>query len=330
MRRRPELRVILSFLSVGLLLSACAGGGLFGVGVKQRASELVFGIPPLPQPVTPPNTVPFDVQDIKALPDDRGGSTTSLSAAPPPPACAEAPLGTAPEDVAPDSIASPPKTGSYRYPYTVTFPKQSSIAYTGLETRTIRGVVITDQAGPNFDFEVVQKLAQTNTEVEVISRFRVDQTSPRARTGPSAAPGASGKGVFLTRLDRTVKASGKTQERSTFTPNPPLKYMDLPARIGFEGAFDSTSVDSSSFTTMRHRGEVVRREPVDACGTVIDSWYVQATQTITAPNGQTFTSEVNYGIGTQFGGLMILENYKSPATNPDIIFHARLGQTQPS
>lgn len=327
-RRLPEGRPLITLVLISFLAVACSPGGLTGVGVKQKASELVFGIPPVAEVVAPPNTIPFGNIESESFGPSAGELKPSTPLPPPPEACPEAPIGAAPDEPAPEAIFSAPKAGVYQYVYTVRLPKQGGVSSSGFETRTVRNVQVTNAAGPDFTFEIFQKLVIGPSDVEVISRFSVNQTAPAPRAGPSLANPPSARGIFLTNLRRTVR-QGANQTVGTLTPNPPLKYSPLPVRIGFEGSFDTTSVDSATFTTIRHQGEVLRFEAVDACGTMVSSWFVDATQTLTTPQGQTSVTDLNYGIGTQFGGLMILENIKFPATDPEFVFDSRIGNLEP-
>jgi hypothetical protein len=330
-RRLPELRAIIVLAMTSVVGVACASAGLTGVGVRQKASELVFGIPPVSEVVAPPNTIPLGTFETKSDADSFSGSPRiPPPPEPPPEACPAAPVGAAPANQAPESIASPPKEGSYQYVFSVSLPKQGT-GFTSMETRTVRNVRVTDPAGPNFTFEILQGTVFGASRVEVLSRFSVDQTAPAPRAGPSVTNPPSARGIFLTFLQRTTTQPGKSQTVQTMTPNPPLKYAHLPIRVGFEGAFDTSSVDSANFTTIRHQGEVSRFEPVDACGTMVSSWFIDATQTLTFSNSsgqQTFVTDLNYGIGTQFGGLMILEQIRFPASDPEFVFDSRIGQTE--
>lgn len=329
---RPPRAASLWMLAIVSLLSACGGRPLAGVGVKNLASELVFGIPPLPEAVAPVNTIPefgpsLDFPSSRPSDGPRGGPQPLLTG----PECNDAEVGAAPSEVVPDSIKSLPKAGTYSYRYFGRVTKTDR-QLQGFEQRSVREVTMTDPAGPNFTFIVNQRAAGVAIDVTSEATFMVNQTAPSQRL-PGArdveSRNVSSRGVFLTRIDRTITtAAGKT--RDSFVANPPLKYIDLPAKIGEDSNFDTTAVDPSKQTVIQHLGGTKNRKAVDACGTLIDSWYVEASQVVSGPDGRRFITKLNYGVAFQMGGLIILEHIEFPAQNPDYILDFSVASTGPT
>lgn len=312
---------------VALVAAGCGRRAGLGVSLKNLPSELVFGIPPLPEAIAAANTLPIDLLPLSGVGGVPGPKFVPLADTEF--ECEDAPLGAAPQEAAPDSILKPPAAGTYRYKTQVRII-DLQLASTGFETRTISDVRVTNPAGPNFNYKVTQKLAAGPVDIQIITTYSVDQTSPRPeRRGPTEVPQVSARGIFVTSIERKGRVGGDDFSQ-TFQPNPPLKYFDLPGRIGSDGAVDTTAVDSGgTFTTIRHRGEPVRHEPVDACGEVTDSWYLETIQTVTAPDGQTFETKLAYGIATHLGGMIIVEHIEIPANEPEVIFDFSIAELKP-
>lgn len=339
----PTLRIALVILM--LFAAGCATRPLSGVSVKTLASDLVFGVPPLSEGVAPANTLPGG--DFSFLADAGDGSTPPVFRRRPRSGeaevdpCPVAPVGSAPLDSVPQTIASPPRTGVYTYRYTVAYPK-TQFVFEGFEKRGIGNIRTREQVDQNdpeaarfdFRFTMTQELVGSNYQVLSATVFGVDQTSRSLNpTGPSAFAGENPKGIYLLTIEQTINEKGKVREVK-FNANPPIKYMTLPGIIGAEGAFRTTSIDPTTQSSISLQGETVRRQPVDACGEMIDTWYMTATQMFTfidPDDGQTktVTTNLEYGIATQFGGMLVVEHYEVPAASPDSILDFAIGSVSP-
>jgi hypothetical protein len=142
-------------------------------------------------------------------------------------------------------------------------------------------------------------------------------TTIRYRVVPESAL-ADQTGVFITQII-TETDSGASE---AFTPQPSLKLLQFPAENGAQ--WDSVGTDPLRQTTMSFHARIGREVPdgddpddapdlvpkirVDACGVVIDAWYVDVTagQVLGPQTNLTFSSF--YAIATQFGGFPVMEH----------------------
>jgi len=136
--------------------------------------------------------------------------------------------------------------------------------------------------------------------------------------------GQSDEGIFLTR--RSSQTGNKPPEE--FVPTPAILMLDLPVKIG--NSSNGSGVDPNSLEIQQQEGLVTKRQRVDACGTVIDSWFVDAQQTFTARTGERTTRNYDFAIATGLGGFIVMEHIESPFPNPRFKADARLGQINPS
>ncbi|MGH2813124.1 MAG: hypothetical protein ACRDI1_10500, partial [Actinomycetota bacterium] len=114
-----------------------------------------------------------------------------------------------------------------------------------------------------------------------------------------------------------------------FTPQPPIQLMRFPASPGAQ--WDSFGTDPLSRTTMRFHArigiegpddddededpELISKARIDACGVVLDAWFVEVTQgEILGPQTDLDFQSV-YAIATQFGTFPIMEQIEITGTN---------------
>ena len=144
---------------------------------------------------------------------------------------------------------------------------------------------------------------------DVIERTLLSTTTTRyqsvSREGGRALPTAPSALTSELDLLSAETKSGTTVQR--FTPDEPVTMM----QYNGEGSFwKSVGVDNSTGTTMVVQGTIAKREPVDVCGKLIDTYRVESTEHVTNPltgyDSQTAANDPNvYNVATQFGGLMV-------------------------
>lgn len=308
--RRNTPRLLIGLICGLTLMGACVQPPESGVSVRAVAADLIFGIPPLPEPVEPPN--------IDTTPDEptgvvRIGDGPSPPPPPPPPPrelCPVAPPTEFPDEAAPTVVGSNrPQAGQYLWVVNG-YQDVPDLGRMGLPTTTNRVIVGVEEsgvAGGEFSF--------TTREREIVfgSQRTIEQTF---RVEPQA-------GIWLTQIV-TIDSQGN---RASFNPQPEILYLSMPAKLG--DTVDTVGIDPLSQEVLRHEGTLIRRHRVDACGEVIDSWLVQATQEFTSVTQQRPSKTYNYAIGTQFGGIIVFEHVETPPNDPDLVFDARIGQTAP-
>lgn len=337
--RRPPNPLPIALLVLVLFAVGCATRPLSGVSVKNLTSDLVFGIPPLPEAVAPPNTLPEpEGSSVRVSEGDFGVFRPRQRGDAAPDPCPVAPVGSAPFESVPNSIDRPPSAGTYTYRYVISQPK-SGLVFEGSELRGIGNIRPREDVNRNdpdtarfdYTFTLTQELQTSGTALQIISAtvFGVDQSSRGApASGPSVFTGENPRGIYLLSIEKTTTENGKSKI-SRHNANPPIKYMTLPGVIGAEGAFSTTSVDPTTQEVISLEGETVHRQPIDACGEMIDTWYMHATQRVTPASGPTVETKLEYGIATQLGGMIVVEHIEVPSASPDRILDFVIGSIAP-
>lgn len=307
LRPGPDFRRLLAVVLCGaVLLPACVRPRA-GVGVKALAADLIFGIPPVAEPVTPPNTSSTPAEPLGVVSTDDSRPRLRPTTTPPPrEECPEADATEFPDEEASTSVEQAPFMGNYKWMVVGTqeVPQLGTYDLSQRKySRQIRNVTYNPAAG-TFFFETVEEEVVFGSTTKVISRWEVRPT----------------EGIFLVRL---------THERpntspATFNPSPAVLYLPLPVRIG--ATIKSVGIDPVSQQVLEHDGQVLPRQHVDACGDLVDSWYVDARQVNTSSRGRS-GRDYNYGIATQLGGFIVFEEVETD--DKRLKFTARLGQTRP-
>jgi hypothetical protein len=339
----PERRLVGAAVLAALAAAACVSPRTPGVRVDAAQADIVFGIeePETKEaPVAPPpesgasdgsggimvpweNDLPdrFDDVDFTVDPGELARQ------------CPDAPLGEAPDTIAPDTPTAPPAAGFYKIKKegTRTFtqagfpPVKTQIL--GLDPRIVRAVERTgDQS---WTWETVEAPPEGSFTRVYRWSTRVAPTNQSASTpyvgeNPVRVSEPS-NGVTLTRI---TDYDGNGNVVAEFAPSTPLTYLPLPVLPG--ETFRSVGVSPRSGQAVQVDGEVMERRAVDACGTRIDGWLVHLTFTDSA--GDTHKEEVV--ISTEMGGLMlsrhIVQTTVAGGTTTSLDATYTLGQVKPS
>lgn len=308
MRSRP----LHLFALIALLMTSCGGPRTpLEVGVREFPTDVLFGRRETPPP-PPPASNPNPGFPVLVSPPTPPVSRLPSPPSPPPPSCPEAHPFTAPRQVAGTSSDKAPTEATYPFrnegfservqgerTTTENYPPQSSRRIDQVQTRS----------NGSFTYRVVDDLGGVATH----TRFEVVPQSPLADQA----------GVFITQI---VTGS------DSFTPQPKLKILQFPAENGFQ--WDAVGTDPLRQTTMSFHGRIGQEVPdgpdedeepdlvpkirVDACGEVLDAWYVDISggQVIGPRTNLTFKSF--YAIATQFGGLTVMEHTELSGTEGSV------------
>lgn len=319
-RRQPETaRIIALALVMAFVSSACARAPQSGVNVKPLTTELVFGVPKKEKSAPPPNsgTVPEDPLPVVDIPRFNIPKFSPLPDAPRAPvkACKEAGPTDFPKKAATTIVDLTPAVGVYEWRVvgTQNVASVGRVKLTSVLRKTIKNF---KPLGTNqFQYDVEEREIVFGSTTTVTQTFYVRQTQD----------GINEDGIFLTRVRTRTEQNPKAE--ATFSPQPPIKLLPLPVKIGSPSVggavqqpqLDTTGVDPASQEALRHRGTVLNRYSVDACGTVIQGWFVQGQRDFVSAsdrNGDgkndTYTSSYNYMFATQYGGIQIFEHNESP------------------
>lgn len=295
-------------LAFGLILAfvflGCARTPQSGVSLKAVPADLVFGIPPVQEPVAPPNT--------QLLPDNPipvvgiGGRPRFT----PPPVTEECPQAsptTFPKEEATVGVSGEIRGGTYRW--------------------VVDGTQILETGDTYYFPRFVQRTLSEPLKEEASDEYRFSTRESELVFGSDKTVYQTYKvvpddGIYLVEI-RVERGDGT---RETFTPRPEILFMPLPVFPGDE--VSTVGVDPTTQEVLEHTGKVVGRKRIDACGSVIDSWFVEGEQNFTSVLGDDYLRKYDYAIATQLGGQIIYEHVENPKEDPKFKLDARLGEAR--
>jgi hypothetical protein len=228
-----------------------------------------------------------------------------LSSATPVPVCRQAGPTDFPDEAAPTDVQSPPKAGTYRWNVS---GAQSGTAVGTVQLPKTTRKIVTDVKVASNGWTFVQE------EHDLVFGSTTTVRTTFVVLTQATADGMSA-GIYLTQIQRIAG-----NQTSSFNPQPPVLYLPIPvtqgAPPGPEGIrtqdqIDSTGIDPVTQEVLRNQGDVTKRQRVDACGKVIDSWFVDAYQEHVS-QGTIDRRNYQYSIATQYGGLIVFEHVETP------------------
>jgi hypothetical protein len=209
--------------------------------------------------------------------------------------CPKADPGARPEQSATVAIDRRPKPGTYTYHNKGTFKLEGVVPLEGrYPPFSARTILV---RGPAADGE----------------RFRMDVVQHGAGdTGTTHTYAVTDDALELVRLRLKT-----TEDDITFEPTPPVTLMGLGEGEG--DTWTSVGVDAENGTSMVVEGSIEKRQSVDVCGKVYDTYRVSSDETIV--NAFTgFRHETNeptvYNVATHLGGLFLREDVDTTTTIP--------------
>jgi len=312
---------------LGAMLAACAGPHApLSVGVRDVNSNVllggaapVFAAPPLP-PVAltlPSSVLPAAPPPIPAASTPTAASTSAAPEPPPrPPACPPLVTGATATVPATATIGLPPIAATYRYRDTGSYQTSGSApqkgSYPVASTRQITAVSKVNTG--SFTFDVIDTLGQVATTTSY-------HYSPPTAASTTAAGSTPTAGLYITRV---VTQQGKSAS-STFTPAAPgLLVLEVPFVPGT--SWNATGVDQSTGVAEEYTATESTSQPVDACGTALDSVTVKLDGSVGPVSGQGIyaldplsdTTEdftASYQFATQYGGLSVADSVSVTGTD---------------
>jgi hypothetical protein len=294
-------RILTLALALALVAGGCGGKDKpdLQIGLKRVALDLAFkdgdqGRPPGPEAVIVPTAVPSQAEFAVTAPSD----VFTRPGDPPRPArvCPAAQAGAVPEEPATVSVLKPPTAGTYALHRKGTFEVE-------LPQNTLRGAMPAEGAKTYGKVRPVEGAF----EFDVVERTGDNVTSQTLRVTPTA--------IELVHQETKIG-----QATVTFTPTPAVTLMVLGK--GEAASWNSAGVDTETGAVMAVQGTIVKRQNVDLCGTMYDTYVVRSTERIT--NSQAgYTSHTDdtenpptggpglpntYFVATHHGGLFIQED----------------------
>ena len=310
--RAPTAAVLLALV---LTAGACTSGPAPGVNVRSVATDLVYGIPPTPDPAPPANTAPEPVAPLGTVIRPSGPQPQkTLEPIQPRDVCPDPKVDDFPRP-ATSAVDGRPAEGSYRWIVDGTRVTQiGRIRLASAEVRQIQNVQTTTMG---FEFTMAQR--DYGSQDTVFTTFEVRNAQ-------------SEDGVYLTQIQRV-----NSEREVTFDPAPAVLVLPLPVEFGTE--FSSVGVDPVSQEALRHQGTVKDRQRVNACGRWMDGWFVDAQRTFVGADGGVSQANYDYTVAVQFGAMLAFEHVESPCApneenecpdaEPTLEFDAHIGQVEP-
>ncbi|MFN2611562.1 MAG: hypothetical protein ABR507_11955 [Actinomycetota bacterium] len=332
MHKRHRSFVRLTMWVLIALLPGCAKGAAPPVGVKPITANLTFGIPNPEPEVGPPNGGPIEVPILNL-----GGSIFK-------PLLHNRPVQQDENSICPDADTKVVRKGANNFvsafqdakgvdhglpPVGDYLWKVSGTARTGstgpflslpqFSQRSIKDVHVTTRDGKKNPIDwtyVTEETALTDPTTTIKTTWelitsRIVSSNP---LDPNSTQDSGLNGLFL--VDQVRTTAGKTPIE--FSPQPHVLFMPLPAdnNRGFGGETAYVDSSHSSDETWTLRGWVTGTVGYDACGEFIDSRFVNASLTIVnGPN--TSVRDLNFGIATQYGGVLVAEHGQAECTPTD-------------
>jgi hypothetical protein len=283
---QPPLEVAVRKVSVDILL-----------GARKKVQEVIKIVLP-PPPVTGGRPV--------AVPTPQPSSPTAPAApAPTPLPCPSADPLSFPAEPATAELTGSLVPGRYHFRNQGAYqPDTSAKTVYAFPPDTLHevGKPIPQPVPGTYTYTLTDYNGGVDGKARVTTSFLVVPNNPTSGA-PGGVTASQAAGIYITQLT-TDYGNGRA---TVFTPNPPIVYFELPVTFGL--AWDTAgsdgqttmklhaSIDDSSRSRGGHR-------VVDACGTPLDSWEVNATGTLVGPSQNLQLSWV-YDVATQLGGLTL-------------------------
>ena len=273
------------------------------VGLKRISLDLAFKSEKgAPKAIPTPEQLPLDVQSVAqfavAAPAEEFPNVAPAQSPvyfAPPPDCPAAEPDAVPELPVSVTITKPPKAGRFDRNVKGTFDLEGGlIPFKGslFPFDQIQYVNVTAPAGDGtFTFSTLQDLGFGNS---ITNDYK----------------------VLAKELDLVKRTTVLNKTTTTFTPTPAIKFIGL--GVGEGDSWNSVGADPGSGTSMVVQGKIIKRELIDVCGSVYDTYQVQSTERIVNLTSQysSATSDANdpsggsghpniYNVATQFGGLFL-------------------------
>ena len=305
------MRRVLGLLALVVLTAgACGPERDVAVGIKEGATDIVYGGTTTTEPPPPP---PLPLAAVEP------GFPTLF--APPPPPLAPAPVvepeiipdpcPPTPSDVAaipaPAKLDGVPEKGGYVYEQNGKYLVGAAATSVNQERGRLEplGRRIVSEADPEEGTFAVASSAFGTTRT---NSYRV-----RRDAGSSVLDG-----LYLTRI---VNQSASGVEE--FTPaSPGLLVFPEPAQVG--ATWRSAAVDPIRATSMTLEGRIAERQNIDVCGPRVEAWVAEVTITVRkagAPDSsKDFVETLRYAVAPQYGGLILADTVSVTGSDRGVFF----------
>jgi hypothetical protein len=179
-----------------------------------------------------------------------------------------------------------------------------------------------------FTFDVQQEnfFDSRQSRGVLITHYRV---VPQPAVKQEQLPNDAGKGLFIEGHTFIGKDDAGHEFERTNTWSPAVQLLAFPVKDGT--AINSTGGDIGAGAQLTVAGVVKGKKQVDACGSRVDSWFINADLTFTTSDnrtGQTETFNMNYdyAVAPQYGGQLVFEHVEAPRDDPVLRVDSRIGR----
>jgi len=260
------------YATVGVLLCAAAcspGHAKLDIGMRKMAVDLAFKDESLPAPppeirrvfekiLVPPPNLPAFSANFKPLPALKAFEY-----------CPKAPPGVVPQEAVTLRITKPPRAGKYIYivagKVKVTLPPPI-----GAVTLTMPPIMQTE-------IRHLTKASYTNSSGNPAQATQYENFVRLGVVTVTELYQLRDDGVYL--LQRELNSGA---QKVTFHPTSPVQIY----QFGREGTNWTTGgADADTKVAMAFQGRISRRERVDVCGTVLDSYRADSAENVVTSDG---------------------------------------------
>ena len=313
--RRRRIQAVPALALLATSLTGCVHHhSSVQLGLKRISLDLAFKNnktpPPIQQVLTQPQTVPAVAELLGNI--QVPATTTAPTVAPFKNQfafdCPAAGPDVVPEKPATVFVTTPPTLGVYYVHNSGTFKLDGLIKLSGPYPRRTSQEIANVQEADTKDFS-------GNTNGRTIS-YDVIQKNPLQTVTTSYKSVTQTGGGGTNELDLTKIVTKTDQGTTTFAPVPSITIMQYKG----EGAsWNSAGIDPGTGTVMVVQGSVAKKEIVDVCGQLVDTYRVVSTEQLSNVQGQynskTDPNDPNvYNVATQYGGLMVRQHIDTTTT----------------
>lgn len=160
----------------------------------------------------------------------------------------------------------------------------------------------------------------------LITHYRV---VPQPAVRQEQLPNDVGKGLFIEGNTFIGEDEDGNEFERTVTWSPAVQLIAFPVKDGT--AIDSTGSDLDAGARLTIQGAVKGKKQIDACGSRVDSWFVDANLTYTVSNDrtgqtETYIANYDYAVAPQYGGQPVFEKVEAPRDDPVLRVESRIGR----
>jgi hypothetical protein len=291
-------------LVLALLAVGCAPKNEVNIGLKDYATDVVYGEPTSSTTAPPPPTPGASLSP---------GFPAFLTPAPPPAPLPGAPVTVPPRAIEivedPCPIAGPGAQTIKAGPQLVGTPSVGAYTFRQEGTSTVGGVATKLPDLGQRTVKNANNVGGTPTwDIDVVE-FGVTTTTSYRTYRPG---GGTADGLYITRI--VQQAPGHAPDE--FAPlDPGLRLLPEPTTAGAQ--WTSVATDAIHGVSMILQGTVKEARRVDVCGVLVEGWAADVSVSIRRPGiaaSDDYTTTATYVVASGLGGLIIADSVKSVGT----------------